>query len=138
EETQKRLVENYETSTLYSRKIGNIYTASLYLGLVSLLENKQLAAGSKVGLFSYGSGAVGEFFTGTLQANYRDYIYNEVQANMFEKREEVSVEEYETIFEETLPIDGSTITLNTELDPAPICLSGIKAHERQYVNKLAK
>ena len=138
EETQKRLTENYQASTLYSRKVGNIYTASLYLGLISLLENTYVEDESRIGMYSYGSGAVGEFFSGTLQPNYRDFIVKDVHEKLFQDRTEVSVEQYERIFEKTLPTDGSTVTLNIEEDPAPICMSGIKNHARQYVNKLAK
>src|SRR5699024_5514913 len=70
ETNQKQLTERLAYSLYYSKRVGNIYTASLYLGLLSLLENTTLQAGDKIGLFSYGSGAVGEFFTGTLQPGY--------------------------------------------------------------------
>src|SRR5690625_4217645 len=38
ETQQEKLQENFEASTLYSRRVGNIYTGSLYLSLVSLLD----------------------------------------------------------------------------------------------------
>ena len=38
-EVKDNLLENFHTSITYSRRIGNIYTGSLYLGLLSLLEN---------------------------------------------------------------------------------------------------
>lgn len=132
---QERLLSHYQTSTLYSRKVGNIYTASLYLSLLSLLEQENLAAGSRLGLFSYGSGAVGEFFTGILQPNYRDALFIDAHNELFNNRKQVTVTEYEKIFSETLPTDGSTVELNIDDDPAPICLSGITNHMRQYVNK---
>lgn len=135
EEVQKRLSENFQASTLYSRKVGNIYTASLYLSLISLLEEQDLEAGSRIGLFSYGSGAVGEFFSGILQPNYREFLSVDTHKDNFNSRTEVTVTEYESIFQKTLPIDGSTMELDTSQDPAPICLSGIKDHERQYINK---
>ncbi len=51
-------------SGLESQKVGNIYTGSLFLGLLSLLENSDsLKAGDKIALYSYGSGAVSEFFS---------------------------------------------------------------------------
>lgn len=63
EENQERLMARYEESIRYSRRIGNLYTGSLYLGLTSLLENsKSLQPGDRIGLFSYGSGAVSEFY----------------------------------------------------------------------------
>src|SRR5690625_2457499 len=61
---EERILSNYQISTTYNRLVGNIYTASLYLSLLSLLENKEdLKDGSRIGLYSYGSGAVGEFFS---------------------------------------------------------------------------
>lgn len=136
-EDEERILSNYQVSTQYSRRVGNIYTASLYLGLVSLLEQKDdLEAGARIGMYSYGSGAVGEFFTGVLQPNYREFLRTEQHENMFANRTQLTVPEYEEVFEKTLPIDGSTVELNIKEDPAPICLSGISEHKRQYVNKL--
>ena len=48
-------------------RVGNTYTASLYLCLAALLEAEGRAlAGQRLGLFSYGSGCCAEFFTGTV------------------------------------------------------------------------
>src|SRR5699024_1518034 len=45
---QKRLLTRYEESIGYSRRIGNLYTASLYLALISLLETStSLKAGDR-------------------------------------------------------------------------------------------
>jgi len=48
-------------------RVGNTYTASLYLCLAALLEAEgRTLAGRRLGLFSYGSGCCAEFFTGTV------------------------------------------------------------------------
>src|SRR5699024_2612772 len=134
EETQTRLQNNIEKSIEYSRKVGNIYTASLYLGLTSLLEGKEIEPGERIGMFSYGSGAVGEFFTGIVQEGYRDHINLDHHNALFNERIRLSVDEYEDVFSTTLPVDGSTVELDTTEDPASIYLSGIKEHMRQYEN----
>src|SRR5699024_5596886 len=86
-------------STKYSRDIGNIYTASLYLSLISLLEQQEnLKDGARIGLFSYGSGAVGEFFSGILQPNYKEYLMTEHHETIFKTRQELSIPQYEEIF----------------------------------------
>lgn len=136
EKTEERLQAYYQMSTYYNRIVGNIYTGSLYLSLLSLLErNTDLSAGSRIGLFSYGSGAVGEFFSGTLQPDYRTYLHAREHEKRLSSRKELTVAEYEAIFEESLPTDGSTVELDTTHDPAPICLAGVTAHQRQYMNK---
>ena len=136
EDVQERLLENYEVSKAYNKNIGNIYTGSLYLSLLSFLEQKEdLEAGARIGLYSYGSGAVGEFFTGILQPYYREHLHVDHHEKLLSSRKELSVSEYEEIFEETLPTDGSTLELDVNEDPAVICVAGIKDHMRQYVNK---
>jgi len=87
-------------------------------------------------MYSYGSGAVGEFFSGVLQPNYRDHLHLENHEELFASRKQLTIPEYEKVFEQTLPVDGSTIELDIEEDIAPICLSGITNHQRQYVNKI--
>lgn len=139
EADQKRLEANYNLSVKYGRDVGNIYTASLYLSLLSLLEQQDnLQAGSRIGMFSYGSGAVGEFFTGVLQEDFATHLNKEHHEAIFANRKELSVEQYEEVFEQQLPEDGSTVEYDIAQDPAPICLTGMTDHMRQYVNKLTE
>lgn len=135
DKVQERLMENYQISTEYNRNVGNIYTGSLYLSLLSLLEQKtDLPAGSRIGLYSYGSGAVGEFFSGILEPHYRDYLNSAQHQTLFAERHEVSVSEYEAIFQEAMPADGD-VELDITQDPATICFAGITDNKRQYINK---
>ena len=51
-------------------RIGNTYTASLYVCLAALLEAEaRTLTGRRLGLFSYGSGSCAEFFTGVVPAS---------------------------------------------------------------------
>src|SRR5690625_4264978 len=134
-EDEDRIMKNYEASTRYSRRIGNIYTASLYLGFISLIEHEEIAEGAKVGFFSYGSGGVGEFFSGVLQEGYRNYLYASEHNELLNSRTKLSIPEYEEIFEERLPVDGLAVELNKDADPADICLTGVVNHERKYARK---
>lgn len=44
--------------------VGNIYTGSLYLSLISLIKNsKTLKNGDNIGMYSYGSGSQASFFS---------------------------------------------------------------------------
>lgn len=136
EATQERLKENFEASCLYNKNVGNIYTGSLYLSLTSLLEQSEtLQAGDRIGLYSYGSGAVGEFFSGILQAEYKNQLLTKKHVELLKQRKEVTVAEYERIFEETVPTDGSTVEFTINEDPASIILAGISEYKRQYINQ---
>lgn len=136
EQEQERLIKQFNIGKYYNEIVGNIYTGSLYLNLISLLEqDTELKAGARLGLFSYGSGSVGEFFTGILQTNYRDHLFTEQHQQMLQAREKISVEQYEKVFMDTIPNGIGNIEFDISNDPAPICFAGIKDHMRQYINK---
>ncbi|KRM21046.1 hydroxymethylglutaryl-CoA synthase [Latilactobacillus graminis] len=136
ETQQAQLLDRYQASTLYSRQIGNIYTGSLYLGLLSLLEqSEQLSAGDRIGLFSYGSGAISEFFTGILQPGFENQLAGLKHKAMLAARRQLTLAEYETQFQAELPEDGSEFEIDLALDDAPIILKGIKQHERLYLKR---
>lgn len=98
ETTQERLKSGYEDAVYYNRYVGNIYTGSLYLSLISLLETHDLKGGQTIGLFSYGSGSVGEFFSATLVDGFEKHLDIEGHKALLNNRTEVSVEEYESFF----------------------------------------
>ncbi len=132
-DSAERLQAHYKTSTTYNRLVGNIYTGSLYLGLISLLEHAEhLEAGMRIGMFSYGSGAVAEFFSGILQEGYEAHLLKGEHQAMLDSRKRVSVKEYEEEFLKELPTDGSTVELDLSNETASVYLTGIKDHMRQY------
>ncbi|KAL3285879.1 hypothetical protein HHI36_000399 [Cryptolaemus montrouzieri] len=69
--SKDQFVEKTSPSLLIASQVGNMYTSSLYGGLVSLLISKKASelAGKRVGLFSYGSGLASAFFSLTISAN---------------------------------------------------------------------
>ena len=116
EDTQARLNEGYKSATDYNRYVGNVYTGYLYLSLISLLENHKLDGGDTIGLFSYGSGSVGEFFSATLMNNYQDHLDIKGHKAMLDNRKALSVEEYEQFFNR---FDNLEFDTETELEVEP-------------------
>lgn len=108
-EEQERILAMYEASIVYSRQVGNLYTGSLYLGLISLLENGQLNAGDQIGLFSYGSGTVAEFFSGTLVENYQKQLLTELHQEQLMKRKALTISEYEAMFKDVLNVSVDNV-----------------------------
>ncbi|MFI5775537.1 hydroxymethylglutaryl-CoA synthase [Nocardia sp. NPDC051570] len=70
----ERIERLLRDSTRYNRLIGNSYTASLYLGLLSLLDHAPDLTDRAVALFSYGSGCVSECFSGIVRPGYRQHL----------------------------------------------------------------
>ena len=132
EDFKEKLKENFESTILYSKEVGNIYTGSLYLGLLSLLENsKNLVAGDKIALFSYGSGAVAEIFSATLVDGFKDML----QTNRLEtlkNRIRLSVEDYEKLFFEEVVIDSEGNANIAEYKTGVFALKEIHEHQRIY------
>ena len=132
EDFKEKLKENFESTILYSKEDGNIYTGSLYLGLLSLLENsKNLVAGDQIALFSYGSGAVAEIFSATLVDGFKDML----QTNRLEtlkNRIRLSVEDYEKLFFEEAAIDSEGNANIPEYKTGAFTLKEIHEHQRIY------
>ena len=133
DEVAQRLRTQLTASQLFSRQVGNLYTGSLYLSLMSLLQNSDLRAGSRIGLFSYGSGAEGEFYTGILEDGYEHYM-NNIQEELTH-RHQVSVAEYEKLFNSQLGMNDGDIEFDVTNDPSPFVLKGQKDHQRIYEAK---
>lgn len=131
--TLEQIEQQVEDTLHYNRIIGNSYTASMYIGLSSLLENcKQNLAGKKVGFFSYGSGCVSEFFSGTVVSGYDKCLHTLNHKQMLESRQEVSYDEYLKLCSYPDPRDGEHHDI-----PASTAgryrLAAISGHKREYV-----
>lgn len=132
-EQQEQLQANFHQSILYSQKVGNIYTGSLFLGLLSLLENSStLKTGDRIALFSYGSGAVSEIFSGQLVAGFKQRFQTN-RIEMLNNRTPLSIPDYEKIFFEEAQLDqnGSASFMNYENQN--FALAEIVEHQRRYI-----
>mgnify|MGYP000846407889 CR=1 FL=1 len=121
--------EDCAAAMSYNRQIGNCYSASLYLSLCSLLDNNDDLAGREIGLFSYGSGAVAEFFTGQVQENYRQFLQRERHRQLLAQRQQLSYEEYLQFWPG--PDDSADQEIADSASGTPR-LAAIEAHKRLY------
>ena len=132
ENLKNKLNENFHTSIIYNQKVGNIYTGSLYLNLLSLLENsKSLSSGDNILMYSYGSGAVCEIFSVTLVDGFEKQLRSDRMAD-FDARTKLSIEEYEKMFFEKIELDenGNSSFIND--DNSLFSLEKIENHIRIY------
>jgi len=114
--------------TLNSR-VGNVYTASLYLALAGLLHGEAAAlAGQRLGLLSYGSGCAAEFFSGVVGHEAAKRMARSDLESVMARRERVPVAEYERIM--SLPYDAPEAVAPA---PGTFRLAEIRDHKRRYV-----
>jgi len=130
--SEEQAKQKVADSLVYAREIGNSYTAALYIGLISLLDNyKGDAANQRIGFYSYGSGCVAEYFSGVVQNNYRDILQAVVHKKMLDSRQALSYQEYEDFFNFSLPEDGNEF-YTPHYNTGGFRLAGIKDHKRLY------
>ncbi|MBN1684273.1 MAG: hydroxymethylglutaryl-CoA synthase [Gammaproteobacteria bacterium] len=120
-------------SLVYSRLVGNSYTAALYVNLISALENKtDNLAGKRIGFYSYGSGCMAEYFSGMIQPEYKSLLKTETHKEMLAFRHPLSYEDYETFYHFRLPEDGSKFLTPHQYKTGDFRLAGIEKHKRIY------
>ena len=137
EKVKGKLLKNFNTSIIYSQRVGNIYTGSLFLGLLSLLEKGDLAAGNKIALYSYGSGAVCEIFSTTVVDGYKEQLNLNRESSHLDTRKKVSVEEYEDLFfRNTTPDENGNLEFNDLDATSTFVLEKISEHKRVYSKKI--
>jgi hydroxymethylglutaryl-CoA synthase len=84
--------------------IGNLYTASLFVSLLSTIQNSGIEGNYRIGLFSYGSGMAGEFTTCVCRESAREAVAATIDAALT-KRKRLSVGEYEDLIRERSTMD---------------------------------
>lgn len=129
--TPQEVTEFLADTMQYNRAIGNSYTASVYVALASLLDHAGDLTGRRVGLASYGSGSVAEFFAGIVQPGYRDLLRTDEHTAMIAGRTMLDHTTYEVLHKTTLPEDGREYRTARETT-GPFRFAGIADHQRAY------
>ncbi len=84
-------------SLMYSMQVGNLYSASLYMALASLINNTDDKQIKRIGLFSYGSGCSSEFFSGLAVPGSKEILAAMNIQQRLNLRYKLSMEEYEKL-----------------------------------------
>jgi hydroxymethylglutaryl-CoA synthase len=130
--TEEALDSHIQLALQYGRIIGNSYTASLYIGLISLLDHaEQDLEGKKLAFYSYGSGCVAEFFSGEIQGSYRSAVDKDTHKHQLAQRKSLTYAEYEEFFNFSYPRDGSLCEIPVNRTGL-FRLASIKDHKRHY------
>ncbi|WP_166968657.1 hydroxymethylglutaryl-CoA synthase [Brevibacterium atlanticum] len=118
------------TSTLYNRRLGNTYTASVFAALAALLDHDEDLEGRRIGFFSYGSGSASEFFTGRVLPGYAARSRRDDVAAALDGRVPLDVDAYRELHSTVL---GSAEDVETpRVTSAPFRFAGVKGRARVY------
>jgi hydroxymethylglutaryl-CoA synthase len=136
----KEYMEIYESklssSLIASKMIGNLYTASLYLGFRSSLEFEYQKGinleGKRVGFCSYGSGASAMIFSGVIQPEYEQVVKEMNLETELGPRTKLTLEEYEELHENKRGPEDNIRAANKEFILVDIMSSAESKGERHY------
>ncbi|MCX7920829.1 MAG: hydroxymethylglutaryl-CoA synthase family protein [Clostridia bacterium] len=86
-------------SLKYCVQVGNVYSATLYLALASMIDNAQIDNAKRIGLFSYGSGCCSEFYSGIVTPASKAKTAKMDMARHLSDRHALSIEEYDRLLD---------------------------------------
>jgi len=125
------------SSLIASSMIGNLYTASLYLGFRSSLEFEYQKGidleGKRVGFGSYGSGSSAMVFSGVIQPEYKEMVKNMNLEAEIGQRRRLTWEEYEELHENKLTLKESKVNSKKEFVLVDVKTDTESRGERRYV-----
>ena len=129
---EEDFTQRVEPGLWANRKIGNVYSGSLYLALASLCERKAARLiGRRVALFSYGSGSCSEYFTGRFGEGLYRHTHH-LQA-LLDARIEVDITRYEELHDSSLFMERNDSHQPDLAHKGQIfTFLGIRDHERCY------
>ncbi|MFH1131594.1 MAG: hydroxymethylglutaryl-CoA synthase [Pseudomonadota bacterium] len=82
----------------YTSQLGGTYSSSTFLSLMGLLDScEDLEAGDRLGIFSYGSGCCGEFYSARVCPEAKDVVAKARLQELIDARQPLSVDEYEKL-----------------------------------------
>jgi hydroxymethylglutaryl-CoA synthase len=118
-----------KSGLLLPERVGNVYTGSMYLSLLSLLAlDGRALDGQAVGLFSYGSGCCAEFFSGRVTPGAQARVRALDLPGLLERRARIDVPEYERVMGLREGLDQKPL----EAQGLPDRYLGVEQDRRRY------
>ena len=98
---QKFVADKLQPAEIASSLIGNLYTGSIFMGLLSTLSHfyhtKKEISGQKIGFLAYGSGSKSKVFEATIQENWKSAIAKVKLFETLKESVEIDFETYEKL-----------------------------------------
>lgn len=99
--TIEEVNESFKTkvlpSIMYSKDIGGTYGGSIFVALLATIDNVDLKANDRIGIFSYGSGSCAEFYSALVTEKSKEVAKKAGLKAILEKRYKITVPQYEAM-----------------------------------------
>jgi polyketide biosynthesis 3-hydroxy-3-methylglutaryl-CoA synthase-like enzyme PksG len=138
---EKRMMPSIQ----YCADIGNIYSATIYLALASLIDNATYEGSARVGFFSYGSGCSAEFYSGVVTDESKRRLASMRIAQRNGSRLKLPVDQYDRILdlnrEWLFGVENREVSLNgiesiyeSQFEgQGKLVLTRVKEYHREYI-----
>ena len=119
---------------LASAEIGNMYTGSIFMALISLLssvlETGKDIKNSKVGFLSYGSGSKAKIFEGAFENQWKEKIKGLNLFNNLNDRIKIDIETYERLHnnETVSPLDSLSHSIKLDKIESSELTAGLRKY----------
>ena len=120
---------------LASAEIGNMYTGSIFMALISLLssalEKGEDIENAKIGFLSYGSGSKAKIFEGTLESQWEETIKELDLFSKLNNRIKIDIDSYERLHnnESVLPLDSSSSSIKLDKIESSELTAGLRKYK---------
>lgn len=131
--------ESINPALLGSQQVGNIYTGSVYMSLLSLIENiEEDLINKNIGIFSYGSGCGAEFLIAHIGKGIKKQAHLQLLKRQIDKSRKITIKEYEDLYGDQGQCES--IKQHDIVKPGDefsrYIFTGIKDHKRQYTKNI--
>jgi hydroxymethylglutaryl-CoA synthase len=121
-----------------SEQVGNIYTGSVYMCLMSLIDEVgEKLINKNIGIFSYGSGCGAEFLIARIGQGIKKQAMQHNFKKQLLRRKKITMEQYTELYGE--PDTGKSMMNNQAIavddEFSRYVFTGVKDHKRQYAKK---
>ena len=120
---------------LASAEIGNMYTGSIFMALISLLssalEKGEDIKNAKIGFLSYGSGSKAKIFEGTLESQWEETIKELDLFSKLNNRIKIDIDSYERLHnnESVSPLDSSSSSIKLDKIESSELTAGLRKYK---------
>ena len=117
-----------------SSRIGNMYTASILMALLSLLahakEDKVPLEGKTLGFIAYGSGSKSKVFQGQVQAGWQQGLNGLDLLEFLDSRTQITIETYEALHmgSQSVPVQSSKKIVLTHIEQEKETAIGLRRY----------
>jgi polyketide biosynthesis 3-hydroxy-3-methylglutaryl-CoA synthase-like enzyme PksG len=121
---------------LYCQRVGNIMGATVFLSLVSTIDQGQFEHPKRIGCFSYGSGCCSEFYSGVVTPTGQKRQQRFQIERQLNERYQLSMDEYEALMRGSGAVKFGTRNVKLDFQIIPGALSSLRGKPRLFLEEI--